>query len=112
MLVQRLKLEAKRNREGAFEAKFQHVLEISGTSWVAVRVWEERPGGRMRFAHTAPFWFEAAGVPLRPRRQEVEWLVQRVKDEITRSAPLLPPEALAEYRQAQAVYEAMLAEAR
>ena len=111
-MVQRLKLEAKRNREGAFEVKFQHVLEISGTSWVAVRVWEERPGGRMRFAHTAPFWFEAAGVPLRPRRQEVEWLVQRVKDEITRSAPLLPPEALAEYRQAQAVYEAMLAEAR
>ena len=111
-VAERLATKAKPGREGAFEATFTHTHAVTGSSWLAVRCWEERFGGRMRFAHTAPVWFDLPAVPLRPRRQEVEWLIQRVKDEIARSAPLLPPEALAEYRQSLGVYEAMLPTAR
>jgi len=29
-------------------------LTVDGSSWLAVRCYEERPDGRVRFAHTAP----------------------------------------------------------
>jgi len=99
--------EPARTREGAFEASFKGTVEVTGTSWVAVRCWEEREGSRVRFAHTGPVWFDAADAPLRPKKREVEWLMQRTRDEIARSAPLLSPEALAEYREALSAYEAL-----
>jgi hypothetical protein len=75
-------------------------LTEPGTCWVAVRVWEGN-----RFAHTAPVWFEVPGQPLRPRREEAEWLASRVRAEIARSRDLLPAEAIAEYEQALKFYE-------
>lgn len=104
--------KSKQNGDGAFEADLGESVTIQGTSWLAVRCWEERPGGRMRFAHTAPVWFDAPDAPLRPRKREVEWLLQRTRDEITRSEALLPPEALAEYREALAAYEALARDAQ
>lgn len=55
----------------------------------------------------APWFFDVAGAPVRPRLAEVESLVQRVRDEIERCAGVLPAEALAEYREALAAYEAL-----
>ncbi len=97
---------------GACESAFQTSIDIAEGSWVAVRCFEERPGGRVRFAHTGPSYIEVAGRPLRPRREEVEFLVRRVKDQIARSEPLLPPAALDEYRRALAIYERLARDAR
>jgi hypothetical protein len=45
------------------------------------------------------------GKPLRPRREEAEFLVKRVEEEIARSNALLSPAALEEYRQALGIFE-------
>jgi hypothetical protein len=105
----RLKLAAEKNAEGAWEARFQQPLKLSGTSWVAARCFEPRSDQAVRFAHTAPHWFEVPGAPLRPKRPEVEFLMQRVREEINRSRDDLPASALAEYERAFAAYEARLA---
>jgi hypothetical protein len=104
-LQHRLVLTPEKNAEGAWEARFRQPLRLEGTSWVAVRCFERRAGGRLRFAHTAPVWFDVPGHPLRPRKEEVNYLLGRVQDQLTRSAGALPPAALAEYREALETYE-------
>jgi len=111
-VVSRFTPKSKQNSDGAFESELAESVSIQGTSWIAVRCWEERPGGRMRFAHTAPVWFDAPDAPLRPKKREVEWLLQRTRDEIVRSQALLPPEALAEYQEALAAYESLARDAQ
>ncbi len=100
-----LALQPEKNAEGAWEARFAQSLKLDGTSWVAARVFEQRPGGRIRFAHTAPRWFDVPDQPLKPRQVEVAFLIKRVRDQIERSSGTLPPEALAEYRKALDTYE-------
>ena len=51
MLVPR---NQKSDRE-AFESPIDEPLTIDGSSWVAVRCFEDRGDGRVRFAHTGPF---------------------------------------------------------
>ncbi|MBI4605968.1 MAG: CehA/McbA family metallohydrolase [Planctomycetes bacterium] len=97
---------------GTHEARIDVRLELEGSSWVAVRAFEEAPGGRVRFAHGAPVQFDMPGKPLRPRREEAEWLARRVSDQIARSAELLPPAALEEYREALRAYEEAAKRAR
>ncbi|MCZ7636301.1 MAG: CehA/McbA family metallohydrolase [Verrucomicrobia bacterium] len=107
-VVRRLEPHAVIDAHGAWDSRFEEVWSGEGSAWVAVRCWEPREQGRVRFAHTAPWFFDVAGAPVRPRRTEVEFLVQRVRDEIERSAGVLPAEALAEYRQALIAYEGLL----
>ncbi len=76
-----------------------------GSSWVSWRCFEKRPGGRFRFAHTAPWHFEIAGEPLRPRWDEINWLTTRVREEIARSQGIAPPELIQEYEEALKKYE-------
>jgi len=87
-----------------FENPIDETLPIEGTSWVAVRCFEDRPDGRVRFAHSAPFHVEVPGKPLRPRRVEVDYLIKRVEDQIARSKDILPEAALDEYREALKFY--------
>jgi hypothetical protein len=87
-------------------------FQPTGTSWLAWRCFERHPGGRIRFAHTAPWYVTAPGKPLRPRRVEAEWLVARVREEISRSRHVVPPEFLAAYERSLSVYESIAAEAR
>ncbi len=105
----RLTLFGKRNDEGAWEAPFRQSLKLSGTSWIAARCFEDGRNQRVRFAHTAPCWFDVPNAPLRPKEQEVKFLMQRVRDEITRSRGVLPASAIAEYERALAAYESCLA---
>jgi hypothetical protein len=44
------------------------------------------------------------GKPLRPRREEVDFLVERVEREVARHEGALPDPALSEYREALEVY--------
>jgi len=105
-------LRSTRGPAGGFVARLDVRVRTEGTSWVAARCWEERAGGRVRFAHTAPVFFDVKDDPPRPRRAEIEFLIERVRSEIARSGPLLPPEALAEYQEALGVYEQLARRAR
>ena len=95
----------RRTEAGAYETSWDVAVEVTESSWLALRCFESRPAGRLRFAHTAPWWVEVDGRPLVARRQEVDWLIERVRGEIERSRPVLSPEALAEYDQALKIYE-------
>lgn len=97
---------------GSFESPVEVSLPIDATSWVAVRCFEDRPDGRARFAHGAPFHIVVPSRPLRPRKEEVEYLVRRVEEQITRSVGFLPDPALDEYRAALRAYRAIAATAR
>src|SRR5262249_19025341 len=102
------------NRETgrAYESPIDEALTLDGTSWVAVRCFEDRPDGRVRFAHSGPFHVDVAARPLRPRRAQAEYLVHRVQVQIDRSAGVLPQPALDEYRQALGIYRKLLETAR
>jgi hypothetical protein len=97
-----------RNRKtwaGALENSLDTELTLTGSGWLAVRCWEDRVGGRFRWAHSAPWHIEVPGRPLQPRREEKEFLLARMKFEIERSRGVLPPDAQAENERALAIYE-------
>ncbi len=93
---------------GAFETGFATEVTVDGSGWLAVRCWEERPGGRFRWAHTAPWHVEVPGKPLQTRPEEKEFLVGRMLLEIERGAGVLPPAAQAENHRALTAYEALI----
>lgn len=107
-VARQLRAASTPNADGAFVTRFDEPVQLEGSGWLAVRCWESRPGGRMRFAHTAPWFVEVEGAALRPKRHEVEFLVRRVQDELARSRDVLPPAALDEYRRALTAYERLL----
>ncbi len=88
------------------------VVPTNDSGWAVVRCWENRPGGRQRFAHTAPWHFEVANKPPRPRRAEIEWLVQRVESDIKRNEGVLPAAALDEFRESLKIYQEIAKRAR
>lgn len=88
---------------GAFRYQIDRTIEISESSWVAIRCFQFKQG-RVRFAHSAPWHFEINNRPIRPRREEIEYLIQRVKSEIARNRTVLPKSALDEFREALRVY--------
>ena len=101
-----------RTEGGAFTNEITTNYRPDGTSWIAWRCFEQRAGGRIRFAHTAPWFFTVAGQPQRARRAEAAWLVSRVQEEIARSRGIVPPDFLAGYERALKFYESVAARAR
>jgi hypothetical protein len=93
--------------EGGYRNVFKTEITLDQSSWFAVRAWEDRAGGRFRFAHTAPWYVEIAGEPRRARPEEREFLVRRVRDEYQRSRGVVSLEAEAEYQSALAHYESL-----
>lgn len=89
----------------AFETTFNSDILIEGSSWIAVRAFEENSGRRNLFAHSSPVFIEIPGKSLHPRREEIDYLVGRVKEEIARNESILSKPSLDEYRQALRVYE-------
>jgi hypothetical protein len=102
----------RKTENGGYESPIDARIQIDGSSWIAVRVFEDRPDGRIRFAHSSPVHIEVNGRPLRPRREEVEYLVSRMKEEIQRNQDVLRPDELEEYRQALSAFESRAAIAR
>jgi hypothetical protein len=87
-------------------------IPVGESSWVAVRCVEERDDKRPRWAHSAPIYIDVPGKPLRPRREEVEFLIQRIEGELARNKDVLTPAGLAEYREALDFYTSKLKTAR
>ncbi len=92
---------------GGFASQVDEPVTLAGSGWVALRVFEKRPDGRVRFAHTAPWHVEVAGHPLRPRQEEVEYLAGRMREEIDRNRNVLSTAELEEYREALRAYESL-----
>jgi hypothetical protein len=86
--------------------------QIKESTWLTARCWVEGADGRERFAHTAPVFVDVPGKPLRPRKAEVDYLINRVKNEIERNTGVLTSEAIEEYRAALAAYEAIAKNAK
>jgi len=87
---------------------FDFDFELEGTSWIAVRAIDNTDEGRPRFAHTAPVFFDVPGTPLKPRQEEVAYLIKRVEDEILRHQGVLEESAISEYHQALNFYRGFL----
>jgi hypothetical protein len=97
---------------GGFASLLDEQIPLEGSGWIAVRVFEKRPDGRVRFAHTAPWHIDVPGQPLRPRREEVQYLAGRMREEIDRNRDVLSPPELEEYREALRAYEERLTNTR
>ena len=91
------------SKTGGFSSAIAETLPLKRSSWVVVRCFEQRPGKRFYFAHTAPAHYEIDG-PVRPKRREVAYFIERMTKEIDRNRKLLAAEELAEYEQALAIY--------
>jgi hypothetical protein len=105
--VRTLMAENRKTEEGAFETRFSTQIEMEGSGWLAVRCFEDRAGGRLRFAHSAPWHVEVVGKPLRVRNEERLFLMDRMEAEIGRSRGVLPAAALDEYQRALERYRAL-----
>ena len=103
-VAKRLRPPNHRTPTGGFENSIEARVELGGSGWIAVRCFEEQPNGRFRFAHTAPVFVDVEDMPLRPRKVEVDYLVDAVRAELERSRDMLPIEAVAEYEEAIAAY--------
>jgi hypothetical protein len=94
-----------RAKSGAFASEIDESVRIGGSSWLAVRCFEQMPDKRVRFAHTGPFHIEVKNRPLRPHKEEIQFLIQRVEEQIARNQEVLPPAAIEEYRRALKTYQ-------
>lgn len=101
-----------RTAEGGYESPIDTTVKLGASSWIAIRVFEDRPDGRVRFAHSSPVHVDVTGKPLRPRKAEVDYLVRRMKEELDRNRDVLRPDDLEEYSKALAAYESLAADAR
>lgn len=111
-VVKRLEPANRQTGRGGYESPIDAEVGLDGSSWIAVRIFEDRPDERVRFAHSSPVHVEVPGRPLRPRREEVAYLVRRMKEELKRNQGVLRPEGLDEYRRALAIYEEIANKAR
>jgi hypothetical protein len=111
-IVETLKDAATQTATGTWRQEYQLPVQLNETSWLAVRSVVRQPDGRRRFAHTAPWHITFRDAPIQPQRKQVEYLVQQMQAELERSGSLLPPTAVAEYKQALQVYRDLLRRAR
>lgn len=101
-----------RREERRYVYRLANVVTTSSSTWIAIRCFERLPNGRLRFAHSAPVFANYSGSTLRPRRDQVHYLLQRCEAEIERNLQTLSNAELAEYREAAEFYRAQLATAR
>ncbi len=97
---------------GAFQSPFETTVHSDGSCWVSVRCFERQPDGRYRFAHTGTAHFDVSGSPLRPRKLDVDWFVERMEEEYRRNEGILSGPALAEFQKALDAYRRLQHDAR
>ena len=105
-VIRRIEPENVQEDSGGFLSQLDEQVPVDGSTWFAVRCYERRDG-RLRYAHSAPFHITVPGKPLRPRREEVDYLVRRIDAELARHRGVLTATAIAEYERAKAVYEGL-----
>ena len=93
---------------GGFESTIRETFEIDSSSWIAVRCFEEHPEGRIRFSHTNPVFVDIAEKPQRAKKEEVQYFVDRMTEEIERNREKLNAESIGEYQRALAIYQELM----
>ncbi len=89
---------------GGYHSSIKTTANVNRSGWFAVRVWEPREDQRIRFAHTAPWYVDVNNAPVQIPREQQEYLVTRMRQEIERSSQVLDQDALDEYQRALAFY--------
>ena len=93
--------------DGSYVSNYQRVLDCDKTGWYAIRFFEELEDGRVRFAHTAPWYVQKDGSRLLPTYEQKHFLVSRLREEMQRSRGVVGEEALNEYARALSFYESL-----
>ncbi len=96
-----------RSAQGAFRTQLSQQIVPKRSGWFAIRFWENRPDGQVRFAHTAPWYVEVDAKPVAIVRQEKEYLIDRMQVEMTRSNGVVSPESFLEYRNGLKHFQAL-----
>lgn len=79
---------------------FKYGRMVSRSTWFAARCYERTPEGRIRFAHSSPFFVKYVDRPLKPKKEEIEFLIGRMEEEIERNQGVLEEAGAAEYKSA------------
>ncbi len=101
-----------RNNAGHFVTPIESPVMHEESCWFAIRCFEKLPTGRVRFAHSAPTFVEYQESAIRPRRDQVRYLIQRCEEELARNKDVLSEAELAEYREALEFYRRQFVTAR
>lgn len=104
---QLLRGRAEKTEAGAYRTVIDATIQPSKSGWFAVRSFEDRAGGRVRFAHTAPWYVRVDDQPTKPNWAEREYLISRMTNEIQRSRGVVSAAGLAEYEQALNFYRSL-----
>ena len=112
LVAKKLKAQNIKMPSGGWSSKINEKIDVSSSCWIVVRCFERRPNGRIRFAHTGPFHVEVEGKPLRPRKEEIGFLIKRMQEQIERNRKVLPKEALDEYHRALKIHQKIAGSAR
>ncbi|OYW17386.1 MAG: hypothetical protein B7Z55_12625 [Planctomycetales bacterium 12-60-4] len=104
---QLLRAQNTRTDQGAYRSQISHSFVPKRSGWFAIRFWESQPDGQVRFAHTAPWYVGVDNQPVKIELHEKQYLVDRIRQEITRSNGVVSPEAMQEYQSALKFYQAL-----
>jgi hypothetical protein len=107
-VVERLAVQSEQLSSGVWKTALLQRVELTASGWLAVRCFEQIPGEKVSFAHSNPIFVDNAQKPVLANRREVEYLVQRMDEELARNAGVLSEEALAEFRRAREIYAGKL----
>ena len=102
---QLLRAQNLRTEKDAYRSQLNYSFVPQRSGWFAIRFWESQPDGQVRFAHTAPWYVEVAKQPVYVAPEQKQYLIDRVRQEITRSNGTVSPEAMQEYQKALQFYE-------
>ena len=104
---QLLRAQNTRTEKDAYRSQLNYSFVPKLSGWFAIRFWESQPDGQVRFAHTAPWYVEVGKQPVHIEPEQKQYLIDRMRHEITRSNGIVSPEAMQEYQQALKFYEAL-----
>ena len=102
-----LKVKNERTELNTFRSQLSKQIVPKRSGWFAIRFWEGRPDGQVRFAHTAPWYVEVDAKPVAVPLQEKEYLVQRMQLEMARSNGIVSPEGFNEYREGLKYFQSL-----
>ncbi len=103
-VAQTIKSQSEKTKAGAYKSRFDVTIPIEQSSWIALRCFEARADKRPRFAHTSPVHVEVANRPISPRKEEIEYLIKRVEDELKRHQGVLADDAISEFKKSLRIY--------
>ncbi|MGI9472025.1 MAG: hypothetical protein ACR2NZ_10855 [Rubripirellula sp.] len=102
-----IRARQERTEAGAYRAVIEQKIKPNRSGWFAVRFFEDRPKGRVRFAHSAPWSVKVGDQPTAPSREERDYLVDRMRTEMQRSRGIVSEAGMAEYQEALEFYQSL-----